>query len=232
MSQHKKRNTHNKSVSSKNKSKQNYYHVDKQKREMKGTVYKSDMQRTEAKGSNDKSSMQRPEPEHNASRSNSSKYREEYNGSQGSSKRSEEREAAISKKNKMRSADRFLKVTGVMLQLILNVIFYCFIVIALVKVSSVAYEYAFQIFGNVSAEESPGENKKVVIEKDATLKDITQLLNKKGLIVNEYTFYIRAKLSINEKRPIIPGKYVLNSSQNYEEILDILTNNEKEGTSK
>lgn len=64
---------------------------------------------------------------------------------------------------------------------------------------------------------------KVTIPKNASLKEVATLLADKELIKNEYSFYIRGKLSTNKKREIIPGTYVLYASDNYEDILNVLT---------
>ena len=65
-------------------------------------------------------------------------------------------------------------------------------------------------------------------ESDINL-DIAKKLEKKKIIENSQSFYIRGTLSTNEDRKIIPGTYKLSSTNNYDEILDILTNNDTIG---
>lgn len=128
---------------------------------------------------------------------------------------------AVSKDTK-----RTMKKIGGIIQIILNVLFYVVAIIVIMRFSTAAYELSYQIFGHVTAQESPGIDKPVTIEQgDSTVK-IATMLEEKGLIVNKYSFIIRAKISISDRHPIVPGEYVLNTSMPYETILEIITRTE------
>ena len=128
---------------------------------------------------------------------------------------------AVSKDTK-----RKMKHLGGIIQIILNVLFYVVAIIIIMRFSAAAYELSYQIFGNVTVAEAPGVDKDIVIEQgDSTLR-IATMLEERGVIVNRYSFLIRAKISISDRHPIIPGSYVLNTSMSYETIIEVITRTE------
>ena len=125
---------------------------------------------------------------------------------------------AVSKNTK-----RTMKKISGMIQIILNVLFYVVALIIIMRFSTVAYELSYQVFGNVTVESSPGTDKVVTIQPgDSTVK-VATMLEEEGLIVNKYSFMIRAKISVDSRHPIIPGSYKLNTSMPYETILERIT---------
>ncbi|MDE7422933.1 MAG: endolytic transglycosylase MltG [Lachnospiraceae bacterium] len=114
----------------------------------------------------------------------------------------------------------FTKLT---IQAALCILFYFAIYAIVTDYAGEAYDFAYQIFGDVCVEPSSDKKVKVTIPENASLKEIASLLADKELIKNEYSFYIRGKLSTNDKRVIVPGTYVLYASDNYEDILNVLT---------
>lgn len=113
------------------------------------------------------------------------------------------------------------------IHIFLTVLFYMAVVVMISQIGKQAYDFAYQIFGDVAMDSHSGRDVEMIVTEQEGLRDIAADLKKKGLIKDEKSFYLRSKLSINEKRPIVPGTYVLNTSQNYEEILNILTNTEE-----
>lgn len=105
-------------------------------------------------------------------------------------------------------------------------LFYFIVYIVITEYAGEAYDFSYQIFGNVSMEDSSDDKVKVTIPEGAALDEVASLLAEKELIKNEYSFYIREKLSTSEKRMILPGTYILHPSDSYEEILNILTQDE------
>lgn len=91
-----------------------------------------------------------------------------------------------------------------------------------------AYEFTYEIFGSEVMEESPGHDVEFTITKGEGTDKVAQELRKQQLVSNERTFYIRAKLTTDSAHPIMPGTYQLNTSMNYQQILDIITDSSKE----
>ncbi len=131
--------------------------------------------------------------------------------------------ATISKSRK-----KMIKSIALMLQIIWNVLFYILVIFILIRFSATAYELAYQVFGNITVQEAPGINKVIEIEEGTSSFEIADMLEKEGLVVNKYSFFIRTKITISKKRPIMPGTYTLNTSMPYETIIDILTGMESE----
>ncbi len=114
-----------------------------------------------------------------------------------------------------------LVMTKGALHLLATILFYILVIAALYQLANVTYKYAYQVTGDVTAEAKPGHEEEITIEPKEATMDLAKELYDKGLIVNRYTFYIRAKL--NRKTPILPGTYVISSTMNYDEILKVLS---------
>lgn len=125
-------------------------------------------------------------------------------------------------------SDFSLQIIKSIISNIIIVFFYVGIIVLFSNLGKQAYNFAYPIFGDISVDSAPGRNVKVTISNKDDLSDIAADLGKKGIIENKDSFYIRGKLSINKNRTIEPGTYVLNTSENYGEILNILTNVEEE----
>lgn len=120
----------------------------------------------------------------------------------------------------------FFRVLKGVLQLLLNIIFYVLVVLAVMELSKAAYNFSYQIFGNVVVEEAPGTEVKVEIQQGESTSSVARKLAVKRIAVNEYSFYLRAKFTTGSDKPILPGEYVLNTSMNYDEILEVITDAE------
>lgn len=123
-----------------------------------------------------------------------------------------------------KSQKMMFNVLSIALHVLLNIIFYAVVIYLISKASKYAYRFAYQIFGSVSVTKEATFRTVVEIKKgDSTMK-LAEELERKRIIINKNSFYIRAKLS---KSNIIPGKYSLDSSMDYEEIFNIITNTKK-----
>ena len=80
----------------------------------------------------------------------------------------------------------------------------------------------YQIFGEVSVQKAPGTDLEFTINEGESTMAIAQRLEYGKLVVNKYSFYIRAKLD-TAGAGILPGTYELNTSMTYGEILSVIT---------
>lgn len=120
-----------------------------------------------------------------------------------------------------------LQMAEFSIHLFLNVLFYLAVIVIIVKFGTVAYDFTYPIFGDVSVEASPGTDVNVTISKGESVDTLIQDLEDKQLILNPKSFRIRCKLSFCETKQIVPGTYVLNTSMNYAEIINVITNTEE-----
>lgn len=140
--------------------------------------------------------------------------------------------ARIIAKKEKEGSKLFLNVTLFLLYILLNVIFYVVVVMVAKKLCTSAYDYGYQIFGNVSVTEAPGNDVQIQIMEGESSMEIAKKLEANLLVTNRYTFYIRTKLTIGKENPILPGTYKLNTSMCYDDILSIITDpakNEEQG---
>lgn len=131
---------------------------------------------------------------------------------------------AVSKKSKSgrannESAAIALSAVSFVLNTALTVVFYVIVVIAIAKASRAMYDFGYQIYGNVSVDAAPGRTINIVIEEGETTMNVAGKLELNKVIENKYSFFIRTKLS---GKDIYPGTYQVNTSMNYEQILDII----------
>ena len=118
----------------------------------------------------------------------------------------------------------------VIFSIILSLIFYGLIIFAVSRLCIQTYNFGYQIFGSVSADEAPGTDVDFTVNEGEATMSVASRLEYNMLIVNKYSFYIRAQINAqgSDGSVIMPGTYELNTSMNYEEILNIITNSASE----
>lgn len=129
--------------------------------------------------------------------------------------------AAISKSTKST-----LRIIQIILQVTFNILFYIVIFLLIIRLSGEVYDFSYQIFGNVTVEEAPGHKVTFEVEKGESVLSLSRRLEEKSIVINPYSFAVRAKLTVGKRHPILPGTYKLNTSMTYDEILAVLTNTE------
>ena len=117
-----------------------------------------------------------------------------------------------------------LNVIKAVLSIFLTIIFYMLVILAVSALCKKTYEFVYQIFGNVTVQEAPGTDVAFTIEEGDSTFEIAKRLEYSKLIVSRYSFFIRAGLlTSGDGAAIKPGKYVLNTSMTYSEILAVIT---------
>ncbi len=122
--------------------------------------------------------------------------------------------------SKPASAQLVLKITSFILRLLLNILFYIVVIILITMASKLTYNFCYQIFGQVTASAEPGRDVEIRINKGESSLNIAGKLELNKMIVNKYSFYVKAKL---KRHTIMPGTYTLNTSMTYDEIFDVIT---------
>ena len=117
-----------------------------------------------------------------------------------------------------------LNIFGVVIHIFLNIIFYMVIVYLVIKASHYAYDFAYQVFGSVSVTKNSGYTAEVTIGKGESTMEVANMLDAKKIIVNKYSFYLRAKLT---KQNILPGTYKVSSDMDYDRIFKVITTTTK-----
>ena len=125
-----------------------------------------------------------------------------------------------------------LNVVKVFMSIFLSIIFYMLVVIAIMKAGKFSYDFMYQIFGDVSVQEAPGTDLEFEVnDENESLMSVASRLEYSKLIVNKYSFFIRAKLDSSgiSGAYITTGTFELNTSMNYADILSVITDKSTEG---
>ncbi|MBR5578611.1 MAG: endolytic transglycosylase MltG [Lachnospiraceae bacterium] len=120
----------------------------------------------------------------------------------------------------MNSKEMVISIFATVFKIVLAVI----IVIMVYKWSLVAYEYGTRVFNEPPMSAGEGRTVTVVIEKGASVTEMGQTLEKKGLIRDADLFRIQEMLSAY-KGKLQAGTYELKTSMTTDEIMRILANN-------
>ncbi|MDE7326927.1 MAG: hypothetical protein K2N63_11770 [Lachnospiraceae bacterium] len=113
-----------------------------------------------------------------------------------------------------------LRLTGAITRFILNIIFYLLVVAAIYRGATFLYRFSYEVFGSVARAQAPGTNVPVQIYRGETTMNIATKLETSLVIVDKYSFYVKTKL---KEYNIMPGTYILNTSMDYNEILEVIT---------
>lgn len=117
-----------------------------------------------------------------------------------------------------------LDLTSTILHLMLNIIFFIVVILVVVKASQFAYDFSYEVFGSVKVAETGGKEYEITIGEGESTMNVAAKLEQHGIIVNRFSFYVRAKLT---KQNILPGKYVVNASMDYDDIFAVITSGDR-----
>lgn len=130
------------------------------------------------------------------------------------------RKGGIRMATKQANAKLALRITGGVFRFVLNVLFYVVVIVCVISFSKYAYNFTYQVFGNVTVDEEPGREVRIRIVSGESTMTVARKLEQNKIIVDKTTFYLKAKLSDAD---IMPGTYIVSSAMTYEEIFDVLS---------
>ncbi|MDD2970637.1 MAG: endolytic transglycosylase MltG [Lachnospiraceae bacterium] len=105
------------------------------------------------------------------------------------------------------------------------------VVIFVIRLSTVAYDFGYRVFTEEPVSNPPGLDISVAITDDMSTMDIGKMLEKQGLIQDAKLFYIQEKVS-EYKDQIKPGTYTLSTSMTAEEMMAVLASADEESTAE
>lgn len=118
----------------------------------------------------------------------------------------------------MNSKEVVISVFSTVFKIVLAII----IVMLVYKWSLVAYDYGQRVFNEPPVSVGSGRTISVVVNEGDTAKEISEMLEKKGLIRDAVLFRIQEMLSAY-KGELLPGTYELNTSMTTEEMMEIMS---------
>ena len=122
---------------------------------------------------------------------------------------------------------KYLIIT--MLETIVKIVILAAVVVFVFRTSTQAYDFGYRVFADEPMSVSGGRTITVGIAEDASLKEIANMLEEKGLIEDANLFIVQELLSAYHGK-ILPGIYDLSTDMKAEQMLEMLsTSTEEEG---
>lgn len=113
---------------------------------------------------------------------------------------------------------------------VLRILVYICVILAIVFAGKTAYSFGYLIFDQhpMAATEEEGQDVTVIVKEDDSVYDIGKNLKAKGLIEDPVIFWAQEKLS-DYSGKIKPGTYLLNTYENVNQMLSVLSGENTEG---
>ena len=116
-------------------------------------------------------------------------------------------------------------VSNILVRVIFHVFAYVAIVAVVIVLANKAYDFTYQIYGDVTVSEKSTVTKEIDIKQGMSNLAIASTLENEGLIVNKYSFFIRLKLC---GKPAQVQKCKISNNMTYEQIIDEICKNDTE----
>lgn len=110
------------------------------------------------------------------------------------------------------------KVLRFSVGLLINV----FIVFVLVRVFSLGFNFAYDVFASTCKDETDTQVVAVTILPDSTIVDVCETLDDAGVVKNSYALMVKIRLG-SYAASILPGTYEIAPSYTNDEIITIIT---------
>lgn len=123
--------------------------------------------------------------------------------------------------NKSLGMRMLLKLSGGFLEVCVNIVIYAVIIVLIYKAATYSYDFAYRVMGDVSMEEAPGRDVKIQLLKGESTMNVAAKLETNKLIDDKLAFFVKCKLN---KVDIMPGTFILNTSMNYDAIIEAIKN--------
>lgn len=114
------------------------------------------------------------------------------------------------------------KAALTVLSITLNIVVTALIIIGLSRLGTAAYHYGHSVFHAEAMDPAPGRQVNVSVEKGASVGEIGQLLQEKGLVEDWKLFYIQARLS-KYYDTMSAGEYTLTTAMTPKEMMAVMS---------
>lgn len=118
-------------------------------------------------------------------------------------------------------------IIGGTVELIIKIVAFVLIVMFIFRTATKAYDYGYRVFAEEPMTVGEGRTISIYVEETASVKEIGQMLQDKGLIRDANLFVIQELVSENHDK-IQPGIYDLNTSMSSEEMLSVMSTVQEE----
>ncbi len=118
---------------------------------------------------------------------------------------------------------------GTVIETIVKVVILAAVIIFVFRTATQAYDFGYRVFADEPVSISGGRTITVGIAEDASVKDIAEMLQDKGLIEDAQLFVVQELLSAHHDQ-ILPGIYDLSTDMKAEQMLEIMSTPPEETT--
>lgn len=124
---------------------------------------------------------------------------------------------------------KYLAVTVV--ETIIKVVVIAAVIVFVMRGVTVAYDFGYRVFADEPVSISDGRTITVAVAEGASVKDVAEMLEEKGLIEDAKLFVVQELLSAYHDK-ILPGIYDLSTDMKAEEMLEIMSTPAEESDSE
>lgn len=119
------------------------------------------------------------------------------------------------------------QLVGMLAEVIIKLVVVILIVMFVYRNAAGAYDFGYRVFAEEPVSVSGGRTITIAVTEDATVEDIGEMLENKGLIRDAKLFVIQELLS-SYHGDIIPGIYDLSTAMTVEEMLAVMSTEREE----
>lgn len=123
------------------------------------------------------------------------------------------------------------KIVLSVLSSVLSILILMLVVFVFLKAGHAAYDFGYRIFTEPALEEAPGQDMTVDLKDGMTALEIGSLLEEKRLVESGVLFALQLQIS-DYRDKIKTGTYTLNTSQTAKEMMQVMAEEEIEGTAE
>jgi len=109
-----------------------------------------------------------------------------------------------------------------MIETIIKIAVLAAVVVFVFRGATMAYDFGYRVFADQPVSVSGGRTITVGISENASVKEIAEMLEEKGLIEDSRLFVVQELLSAYHKK-ILPGIYDLSTDMTAEQMLEIMS---------
>lgn len=109
------------------------------------------------------------------------------------------------------------------LYLVVNILIVIVVLYGTFYMCRYGYNFCYGITGPVVVEKAPGQDKSFEVRDGDDMSDVAKRLKEYNIITDRYAFYIRTKLMDKDKTILKAGVYTLNTSMDYQTIINQIT---------
>ena len=105
---------------------------------------------------------------------------------------------------------------------LVKIVIYAIFAVVLIVLAMMAYRYGQRVFSASGVEQAPGTDIYLTIPEDSSAKEVGGILESYGEIGDSFIFRLQAFIYELDDMDIVPGDYTFNTSQNAEQIIEML----------